>query len=120
MTTHNNLQAIRSALEGAGIVFIPADGGGPGARLRDAPHAGAADDIAITPEQCRAARAALTLSQSELAQLADVGRSTVSDFEVASRRPNTANLAALRTALEAAGVVFIDANGGGPGLRLRD
>ena len=29
-------------------------------------------------------------------------------------------LAAIRTALEAAGVVFIDANGNGPGVRLRD
>jgi hypothetical protein len=31
----------------------------------------------------------------------------------------SANEAALRTALEAAGVEFIDENGGGPGVRLR-
>jgi hypothetical protein len=30
-----------------------------------------------------------------------------------------ANQAALRTALETAGVEFIDENGGGPGVRLR-
>lgn len=118
--THNNLQAIRTVLESAGIAFISANGGGPGARLRAAPHFAAAVEIEITPEQCRAARAALNLSQTELAQAASVGRSTVSDFEVASRRPIPASLAGLRNALEAAGVVFIDANGGGPGLRLRD
>jgi hypothetical protein len=31
----------------------------------------------------------------------------------------SANEAALRTALETAGVEFIDENGGGPGVRLR-
>jgi hypothetical protein len=31
----------------------------------------------------------------------------------------SANEAALRTALEAAGVKFIDENGGGPGVRLK-
>jgi hypothetical protein len=32
----------------------------------------------------------------------------------------TPNNLAIRRALEAAGVEFIDANGGGPGVRLRD
>ena len=118
--THNNIQAIRAALESAGIAFIPATDGGAGARLRVAPAIGAADEMTIFPEQCRAARAVLNLSQTELAGAAGVGRSTVSDFESVSRKPNRANLAALRNALEAFGIVFIDPNGGGPGLRLRE
>ncbi|WP_439625892.1 helix-turn-helix domain-containing protein [Shinella sp.] len=31
--THNNLEAIRRALEGAGVTFIPENGGGAGVRL---------------------------------------------------------------------------------------
>ena len=118
--THNNIQAIRTVLESAGIAFIPANEGGLGARLRVARTVGTADEMTVSLEQCRAARAVLNLSQTELAGTAGVGRSTVSDFESASRKPNRANLAALRDALEAAGIVFIDPNGGGPGLRLRE
>ena len=32
--THNNLQAIKLALEEAGVEFISENGGGPGVRLR--------------------------------------------------------------------------------------
>lgn len=32
--THNNLVAIRAALEAAGVEFIAENGGGPGVRLR--------------------------------------------------------------------------------------
>ena len=118
--THNNIRAIRAALESAGIAFIPATDGGAGARLHVAPTVGTADEMTIFPEQCRAARAVLNLSQTELAGAAGVGRSTVSDFESVSRKPNRTSLAALRNALEAFGIVLIDPNGGGPGLRLRE
>ena len=76
--------------------------------------------MTISPEQCRAARGLLNLSQWDLADAAGVGRSTVADFERAARSPTTENLAAIRRALEAAGVEFIDSNGGGPGVRLRE
>lgn len=59
------------------------------------------------------------MSQHELADAARVGLSTVRDFEKGRRTPLAVNLAAIRTALEAAGVEFIPENGGGPGVRLR-
>jgi transcriptional regulator with XRE-family HTH domain len=120
MPTHNNLQAIYSALERAGIVFIPQSGGGPGVRLEAAPKTGMDDQVVMHSEQCRAARAMLSLSQSDLAQQAGVGRSTVADFEASARRPNPGGLASLRNALESSGVIFIEADGaGGPGVCLR-
>lgn len=45
--------------------------------------------------------------------------STVKDFEAGRRSPTAASLAAIRAALEAAGVIFVDENGEGPGVRLR-
>jgi len=74
----------------------------------------------IVPAQCRAARGLLEWSQQALADQAAVGLSTVRDFEKGRRTPTRASLTAIRTTLEAAGVVFIEQNGGGPGVRLRD
>lgn len=72
----------------------------------------------MLPIQCRMARTALTLGVKELAQLADVSTNTISRFEAGEElKPRT--LAAIRTALEKAGVEFIEENGGGPGVRLR-
>jgi hypothetical protein len=45
---------------------------------------------------------------------------TVRQFEAGGHEPRRSTLQVIRTALEAAGVEFIDANGGGPGVRLRD
>ncbi len=76
--------------------------------------------MTFSPVQCRAARALLGWSQWDLADLAGVGRSTVADFERAARTPAAENRAALRATLEAAGVIFIERDGGaGPGVRLR-
>ncbi|SDE25513.1 Helix-turn-helix [Rhodospira trueperi] len=62
-------------------------------------------------------RAALDWTTRDLAAKAGVGVNTVTRFE---RGDDTraATEAAIRTALEAAGVVFIPENGGGPGVRL--
>ena len=73
----------------------------------------------ITPEQSRAGRGLLDWSQTELAERANLGQSTVRDFEAGRREPQINNLAAMRRAMEEAGVEFIDRNGGGPGVRLR-
>lgn len=45
---------------------------------------------------------------------------TLADFETGKRRPYDRTLADIRAALEAGGVAFVDQNGMGPGVRLRD
>ena len=73
----------------------------------------------LTPEQCRAARALLDWTQDELAAAAEVSRSTVRGFEAGQRDMQRATMAAIRRALEGAGVSFLDADGtSGPGVRL--
>ncbi|RTL86891.1 MAG: helix-turn-helix domain-containing protein [Hyphomicrobiales bacterium] len=72
----------------------------------------------MLPIQCRMARTALSLGVKELAELADVSTNTISRFEAGEElKPRT--VSAIRAALEAAGAEFIEANGGGPGVRLR-
>jgi DNA-binding XRE family transcriptional regulator len=73
----------------------------------------------MTPAQCRAARGLLAWSQTDLQARAKVSRKTITDFEVEARSPIPRTLAAIRSALEAAGVEFIEENGGGAGVRLR-
>lgn len=73
----------------------------------------------LAANQCRGARAMLGMSQSELADAARVSRPTVVDFERGVRTPLPNNLSAIRAALEAGGVIFIDENGDGPGVRLK-
>ncbi|CAI3933264.1 helix-turn-helix domain-containing protein [Commensalibacter communis] len=62
----------------------------------------------ITPHQCRAARGLLSISQQDLAKMANVGLSTVRSFENEKSTPITNNIQAIQTALENAGVNFID------------
>ena len=73
----------------------------------------------MSPAQSRAGRALIGLSQDELAAASHLGLSTIRDFETGRRVPTHNNLAAIRRALEEAGVQFIAENGGGPGVRLR-
>ena len=73
----------------------------------------------LEPTQCRAARALLNWSQDQLEAAASVAKKTIADFERGSRQPYPRTVQAIRTALEAAGVEFIEENGGGPGVRLR-
>ena len=54
-----------------------------------------------------------------LADRAGVGVVTVRQLEANLRQPRRATLAVVRRCFEAAGVEFIDANGGGPGARHR-
>jgi hypothetical protein len=61
-------------------------------------------------------------SAEELARASSVGLTTIRRAELAKSLTSltTANDLAIRRALEEAGVEFIDANGGGPGVRLRE
>jgi transcriptional regulator with XRE-family HTH domain len=76
-------------------------------------------EMELKPEQSRAARGLLDWSQTQLASRSNLGESTIRDFEKGRRVPTANNLAAIRRALEEAGVEFIPENGGGPGVRLR-
>jgi hypothetical protein len=71
--------------------------------------------------QMRAARALLRWSALDLAKASKVGVATIRRVEVVDGEisATAANQAALRRALEHAGVEFIDENGGGAGVRLR-
>jgi transcriptional regulator with XRE-family HTH domain len=71
------------------------------------------------PVQCRMARAALGLGVRELAAAAKVSVDTVARFERGNELKER-TIEALQRTLEAAGVEFIDENGGGPGVRLRN
>jgi predicted transcriptional regulator len=73
----------------------------------------------ITSEQSRAARGLLAWSQQELANKAGVGIVTVHQLEAGTSQPRRATIDVIRRAFESAGVEFIDENGGGPGVRLR-
>lgn len=73
----------------------------------------------ITPTQCRAARALLEITQTELGDAAKLGLSTVVDFEKGRRQVSSLAIEAIRNALATAGIEFIDENGGGPGVRLQ-
>lgn len=74
----------------------------------------------VTPEQCRAARALLGWTQMDLAERSGIGCSTVRSFESGRHTLIRSNMAVLRAALEAAGVIFIEADAEGPGVRLRN
>jgi transcriptional regulator with XRE-family HTH domain len=73
----------------------------------------------ITPAQCRAARALLDWSQQQLAEAARIGNATIRNFESGKSSPQNATLEVVRRAFESAGLIFIDENGQGPGVRLR-
>jgi hypothetical protein len=75
----------------------------------------------LTSGQIRAGRAFLRWRAKDLARESAVGVATIrraelTEDETSMTAPNDLSI---RRALEAAGVEFIDDNGGGPGVRLR-
>ena len=64
-------------------------------------------DSELLPNQIKSARALLGWSQQDLANRGKIAASTVADFERGERTPVANNLAAMRTTLEQAGIVFM-------------
>jgi transcriptional regulator with XRE-family HTH domain len=77
--------------------------------------------LKVSIRQVKAARELLGWSQDQLAEKAGVSVPTIKRLEAGDGmlggRAETVNK--IRTALENGGVAFIDENGGGPGVRLR-
>lgn len=73
----------------------------------------------IHPGQLRAARALVGMKREELALQSGVNERTLARLEAGETQARASTLAAIRTALESAGVEFIAENEGGPGVRLR-
>ncbi|MEP9348566.1 helix-turn-helix transcriptional regulator [Xanthobacter sp. KR7-225] len=65
------------------------------------------------------ARAALQIGVRDLAKLAGISAMTITRFENGHSSGAPETVAAIRAALEAAGVIFVDQNGEGPGVRLK-
>jgi transcriptional regulator with XRE-family HTH domain len=77
--------------------------------------------MTIDAAQSRGARGLLDWSQTRLAQASNLSESTIRDFEKGRRIPSVNNLAAIRRAMEEAGVAFLDDGEdqpGGPGVRI--
>ena len=73
----------------------------------------------IDAVQCRAARALLDWTQESLSTATGLSKVTLRAFEKGGEMRDS-NRTLLRLAFEKAGVQFIDQNGGGPGVRLRE
>jgi transcriptional regulator with XRE-family HTH domain len=71
----------------------------------------------MIPMQCRLGRTALEWGVRDLARHAKVSPNTVARLERGETMQEE-TIAKLRATLEAAGVEFIDQNGGGAGVRL--
>lgn len=75
--------------------------------------------LKISPAQCRAARALLNVNQPKLATMAALSLSTIVDFERERRPVTEQTVEAISVALEVAGIIFVDEDLEGPGVRLR-
>ena len=74
----------------------------------------------ITGAQLRSARHALKISVDSLSKLSSVSARTIKRIEAENGLPNStpANIAAVKTALESAGIEFIGTPDNGPGIRI--
>ena len=75
----------------------------------------------LTSELVRAARALVRWEQRHLADASSISLPTIKRLEAKPGpvQAHASTVTALRRALEAAGIEFIDENGGGAGVRLR-
>lgn len=73
----------------------------------------------MTSAQVRAARGLLNWTVRDLAERSGIHRNTITNFETGRYAGSAEAVAAIRAALESAGVIFVPENGEGPGVRLR-
>ncbi len=73
----------------------------------------------VTSAQIRMARAALNWTVRDLAKAAGIHRNTVTNIEVGRYAGDPKTISVIERVLRRAGVEFIKADGGGPGVRLR-
>ena len=75
----------------------------------------------INADQIRGARAMLRWSAKKLSEMSGVSHPTIQRMEGARGllRSSVANVLIIQQALEDAGVIFIDADEEGPGVRLK-
>jgi transcriptional regulator with XRE-family HTH domain len=68
----------------------------------------------------RMARAALNWTVCDLAEATGLHRDTITNIEIGRYAGDQKSLGRIAAVLRKAGVDFIDENGGGPGVRLRE
>lgn len=73
----------------------------------------------VTSAQVRMARAALGWTVRDLAEATGLHRNTITNIEVGRYAGERGTLDLIKKVLSCGGVVFIDENGGGAGVRLR-
>ncbi|MFO1103316.1 MAG: helix-turn-helix transcriptional regulator [Methylocystis sp.] len=76
--------------------------------------------MTITAAQIRAARQLVRVSQADIAEATGLSVPTIKRAE--SERDvaiSSESISAIRKALEKAGVIFVESNGEGPGVRLK-
>jgi transcriptional regulator with XRE-family HTH domain len=73
----------------------------------------------LSPALSRSARALLDLDVADMVKRSGVPKAIISAYEKGGRLPQRQDIAALQLAFEEAGIVFLNDDGSGPGLRLR-
>lgn len=74
--------------------------------------------IAISPAQCRAARALLDCTREQLAEMSGVPVRTLADFETGATTPRAGTLRKLSEAFSREGIALISVNGAPAGVTL--
>jgi ribosome-binding protein aMBF1 (putative translation factor) len=74
--------------------------------------------VKITPQQCKAARAALGWPRWQLATEAKISQLTLLKFENGETAPLESTVASVTGVLIAAGIEFFGAEGDRPGIRF--
>jgi ribosome-binding protein aMBF1 (putative translation factor) len=76
-------------------------------------------DAPLTPQQMKAPRELLGWSQMDVANRVGLTEWVIGFFERGERLIRARYLQRMRSIFEAAGVIFVEENGEGPGVRLR-